>query len=106
MRFREGRDYDSYDTKITLGAYRGNAGWPLLKLVSVEALGNQEQHLLVATSFTGDGVALTEDDPEKLLRLSATTRAARLFNHMSDSTLVAKVATSKTCRNSMRGQTI
>jgi len=40
-----------------------------LKLVSVEALGNEEQHLVVAAS-TSDGHALAEDDPEKLLRLA------------------------------------
>ncbi|WHZ11853.1 MAG: SNF2 family DNA/RNA helicase [Burkholderiaceae bacterium] len=89
-------DYDGYGTKIsTLEPYRGNAGWLTLKLVSVEALGNQEQHLLVAAS-TADGVALAEDDPEKLLRLPATSRAAGLFNNAGDATLVADVTTRKT----------
>ena len=88
-------DYDGYGIKVsTLEPYRGKAGWLTLKLVSVEALGNQEQHLLVAAS-TADGVALAEDDPEKLLRLPATTRAAGLFNHAGDATLVADVATRK-----------
>ncbi|WP_367025550.1 DEAD/DEAH box helicase [Methylococcus sp. ANG] len=64
-------DYDAYGTKIsTLEPYRGKAGWLTLKLISVEALGNQEQHLLVAASTT-DGLLLPEDDPEKLLRLPA-----------------------------------
>ena len=89
-------DYDGYGTKVsTLEPYRGKAGWLTLKLVSVEALGNQEQHLLVAAS-TADGIALAEDDPEKLLRLPATTRAAGLFNNAGDATLVADVATRKT----------
>ena len=88
-------DYDGYGTKVsTLESYRGKAGWLTLKLVSVEALGNQEQHLLVAAS-TADGIALTEDDPEKLLRLPATTQAASLFNNAGDATLVADVATRK-----------
>jgi superfamily II DNA/RNA helicase len=89
-------DYDGYGTKVsTLEPYRGKAGWLTLKLVSVEALGNQEQHLLVAAS-TADGIALAEDDPEKLLRLPATTRTASLFNNAGDATLVADVATRKT----------
>lgn len=88
-------DYDGYGTKVsTLEPYRGKSGFLTLRLVSVEALGNQEQHLLVAASTT-DGIALAEDDPEKLLRLPATTRAAGLFNS-SDATLVADVATRKT----------
>ena len=89
-------DYDGYGTKVsTREPYRGKAGWLTLKLISVEALGNQEQHLLVAAS-TADGIALAEDDPEKLLRLPATKRAAGLFNNAGDTTLVADVATRKT----------
>ncbi len=89
-------DYDGYGTKVsTLEPYRGKAGWLTLKLVSVEALGNEEQHLLVAAS-TADGVALAEHDPEKLLRLPATTRAAGLFGNAGDATLMADVATRKT----------
>ncbi len=89
-------DYDGYGTKIsTLEHYRGKAGWLTVKLISVEALGNHEQHLLVAAS-TADGIALAEDDPEKLLRLPATTQAASLFNNAGDATLVADVATRKT----------
>ncbi|MFZ2207182.1 MAG: helicase-related protein [Porticoccaceae bacterium] len=64
-------DYDAYGTQIsTLKAYRGNSGWLSVTLVEVVALGNQEQHLLVAAT-TFDGAALAEDDPEKLLRLPA-----------------------------------
>jgi ERCC4-related helicase len=73
-------DYDAYGTQIsTLKAYRGKTGWLTLKLVSVEALGNQEQHLVVAAS-TADGIALAENDPEKLLRLPAHTQSAGLFS--------------------------
>ncbi|MCL5969786.1 MAG: DEAD/DEAH box helicase [Betaproteobacteria bacterium] len=73
-------DYDAYGTQIsTLKAYRGKTGWLTLKLVSVEALGNQEQHLVVAAS-TSDGHALAEDDPEKLLRLPARSQSAGLFS--------------------------
>lgn len=88
-------DYERHGTKVsTLEAYRGKAGWLTLKLVSVRALDNQEEHLLVAASTT-DGIALAEDDPEKLLRLPATTQAAGLFNNAGDATLAADVATRK-----------
>lgn len=88
-------DYNAYGSKIsTLEAYRGKAGWLTVKLISVETLGNQEQHLLVAAD-TIDGVVLAEEDPEKLLRLPATTQAARLFN-TPDATLLADVEARKT----------
>lgn len=88
-------DYNAYGSKIsTLEAYRGKAGWLTVKLVTVETLGNQEQHLLVAAGTT-DGVVLAEEDPEKLLRLPATTQAASLFN-APDATLLADVEARKT----------
>ncbi|TAH44604.1 MAG: DEAD/DEAH box helicase [Betaproteobacteria bacterium] len=88
-------DYDAYGSKVsTLEAYRGKAGWLTVKLISVETFGNQEQHLLVAAS-TADGVVLAEDDPEKLLRLPATTQAAGLFN-VADAPLLADVDARKT----------
>ena len=72
-------DYEGYGTKVsTLEPYRGRGGWLTCRLLEVVALGNQEQHLLVAAS-THDGRALAEHDPEKLLRLPATTQAAGLF---------------------------
>lgn len=84
-------DYDGYGSKVsTLEQHRGKAGWLTCKLLSVEALGNQEQHLLVAASTT-DGVPLAEEDPEKLLRLPATTRAAGMFNNAGNATLAADV---------------
>lgn len=88
-------DYDAYGSNVsTLEAYRGKAGWLTVKLISVEALGSQEQHLLVAASTT-DGVVLAEEDPEKLLRLPATMLAADLFN-AADATLLADVEARKT----------
>lgn len=66
-------DYDTYGTQVsTLKAYRGQAGWLAVKLITVEALGCQEQHLIVAAN-TIDGKILIEDDPEKLLRFPATS---------------------------------
>ena len=77
-------DYDAHGTQIsTLKAYRGQTGWLTLALLEVTALGNQEQHLLVAAN-TRDGVTLAEDDPEKLLRLPATLLPAGLFDADAD----------------------
>ena len=62
-------DYGAYGTQIsTLKNYRGNSGWLSVSLVSVEALGNLEERLVVA-AVTVDGSPLAEDDPSKLLRL-------------------------------------
>ena len=62
-------DYDRYGIQVTtLKAYRGQTGWLSVSLLCVAALGQQEQHLLVS-AITAGGVALPEDDPEKLLRL-------------------------------------
>lgn len=89
-------DYAAYGSQIsTLKAYRGKAGRLTLKLVSVEALGNQEQHLLVAATTT-DGVVLAEEDPEKLLRLPATTQAAAGLFNAPDAPLLADVDARKT----------
>ena len=69
-------DYDAHGIQVsTLKPYRGKTGWLTLKLVSVEALGNEEQRLVVA-AITSDGQPLAEDDPEKLLRLPARTQSA------------------------------
>ncbi len=64
-------DYDAYGSQVsTLKAYSGQSGCLAVKLVSVEALGSLEQHLIVAAS-TVDGRVLIEDVPEKLLRFPA-----------------------------------
>ncbi|MFA5731223.1 MAG: hypothetical protein WC934_04405 [Acidithiobacillus sp.] len=73
-------DYEAYGAQIsTLKDYRGKMGWLSVKLVEVEALGNLEQHLVVA-AVTYDGEKLPEDDPEKLLRLPAQVQPAGLFD--------------------------
>lgn len=72
-------DYDGYGAQVsTLKAYRGQTGWLTVSLLSVDALGQQEQHLIVSAT-TAEGVALAEDDPEKLLRLPAQQQAMGLF---------------------------
>ena len=64
-------DYGAYGTQIsTLKNYRGMSGWLKVSLVSVKALGNLEERLVVA-AVTSEGASLAEDDPEKLLRLPA-----------------------------------
>jgi hypothetical protein len=64
-------DYDGHGTKVsTLKAHRGQTGWLTVSLISVDTLGQQEQHLIVAAT-NAQGVVLAEDDPEKLLRLPA-----------------------------------
>jgi superfamily II DNA/RNA helicase len=89
-------DYDGHGTRIsTLEPYRGKSGWLTLRLVSVEALGSEEQHLLIAAS-TNDGLVLIEEDPEKLLRLPAVASAAGLFSGSGDATLLDDVETRRT----------
>jgi ERCC4-related helicase len=87
-------DYDGYGTQVsTLKAHRGQTGWLTVSLISVDALGQQEQHLIVAAT-TAQGVALTEDDPEKLLRLPAHQKAAGLFS-VTDGSLAVDLASRK-----------
>lgn len=87
-------NYDDYGTQVsTLKAYRGQCGWLTVKLVTVEALGNIEQNLLVSATTT-DGVALAENDPEKLLRFPAQMQSAGLFNE-GDATLMADIEARK-----------
>jgi ERCC4-related helicase len=87
-------DYDGYGTQVsTLKAHRGQTGWLTVSLISVDALGQQEQHLIVAAT-TAQGVPLAEDDPEKLLRLPAHQKAAGLFS-ATDGTLAADLDSRK-----------
>ena len=73
-------DYDSYGTQVsTLKTYRGQSGWLTAKLITVDALGQKEQQMIVAAT-TAEGLVLAEDDPEKLLRLPAHVQSAGLFS--------------------------
>ena len=73
-------DYDGYGAQLsTLKAYRGQTGWLTVRLVSVAALGQHEQHIIVA-ACTEAGALLSESDPEKLLRLPAQQSLASLFS--------------------------
>jgi ERCC4-related helicase len=87
-------DYDTHGVRVsTLEPYRGKTGWLTLKLISVEALGDKEQHLL-ASAATHDGSVLAEDDPEKLLRLPAIAEAPCLLQP-TDATLLGDVEARK-----------
>lgn len=87
-------DYEAHGSKIsTLEPYRGKTGWLTLGLISVQTLGQHEQHLLVAAS-TAKGEVLTESDPEKLLRLPAVMQAVKPFN-AADTALQADIETRK-----------
>jgi ERCC4-related helicase len=69
-------DYDAHGVQVgALKSYRGKSGWLSLKLLLVEALGSQEQRLVLA-AVTSDGQVLPEDVPEKLLRLPAQAQPA------------------------------
>ena len=64
-------DYQAHGSRIsTLEAYRGQSGQLAAKLISISALKDTEQHLLIA-AVTDSGEALPADDPEKLLKLPA-----------------------------------
>lgn len=75
-------DYSSYDSKIsTLEPYMGKSGYLLARLITVTALNNVEQHLVVS-AITQAGEILEADDPEKLLKLPAT--ATPLANEIGE----------------------
>lgn len=64
-------DYQAHGGRIsTLESYRGKRGQLAIRLVSIRALNNIEQYLVVS-AVTDDGEVLQADDPEKLLGLPA-----------------------------------
>ena len=61
----------SYGAKVsTLQTLRGSSGWLALGMLTIEALGTTEDHLLLAATNDA-GQALHDEDAEKLLRLPA-----------------------------------
>lgn len=65
-------DYEAYgNTVSSLVPYRGKSGVLTVNLLTVEALGQQEQHLVVS-AVTAGGEVLMDDVPEKLLRIPAS----------------------------------
>jgi ERCC4-related helicase len=72
-------NYAAYGNQVaTLKPLRGRSGWLTVRLLTVEALEEKEQHLIVA-GVTDDGVALPEQDAEKLLRFPAIEEPTGLF---------------------------
>ena len=72
-------NYDGYGAKVsTLQALRGQSGWLSLSVLSTTALGQAEDHLLLA-GVTDAGQPLHTEDAEKLLRLPAQVLEADLF---------------------------
>ena len=64
-------DYDAYgNTVSSLAPYRGQSGLLMVNLVCVDALGQQEQHLIVS-AVTSSGEILVDDIPQKLLKIPA-----------------------------------
>lgn len=65
-------DYAAHGKQVaTLTPYRGQAGQLSVQLLTITALGQEEQHLIAAAS-TQAGAAMLEDDAEKLLNLPAS----------------------------------
>ena len=65
-------DYAAYAGRMnTLEKFRSKSGILQVKLLTVSALAQEEQHLLVA-AVDQYGNILLEDDPDKLLRIPAT----------------------------------
>ena len=69
-------DYDAYLKRLsTLEHWRGSRGVLVAELLTVDFLAGREQRL-VAAAITDDGRLLTDDDPEKLLRLPLSSQTA------------------------------
>lgn len=72
-------DYEAYgNTVSSLVPYRGKSGVLTVNLLTVEALGQQEQHLMVS-AVTVSGEVLIGDVPEKLLRIPADEHFSTLW---------------------------
>lgn len=81
-------DYAAYGNKVsTLEKWRGQSGLLKAILITVETLGNQEQHLLVSTC-NHSGEALQENDPDKLLRFPASLEAISVGNIIVESPML------------------
>ncbi len=71
-------DYEAYGTRLaTLENLRGTSGILQARLLTVSALAQEEQHLLVA-AVDRHGNVLELDDPDKLLRIPAVVTARQV----------------------------
>ncbi len=76
-------DYDAYGTQVsTLKLHRGKTGNLSVVLLTVDALNRIEQHLIVS-AITAEGTLLTDDDPEKLLRLPAQVESVAISHNQA-----------------------
>ncbi len=88
-------DYEAYGNTVSaLKPYRGQGGTLMVGLLSVEALGQQEQHLIVS-AVTTDGVVLVDDIPEKLIRFPADELSVGLFENQGNESGAAVTADSE-----------
>ncbi len=68
-------DYDAYPLRLTtLEPWRGQSGILIAELLTIDSLSGREQHLVVS-AVTHNGEVLSEEDPEKLLRLPVCEQA-------------------------------
>ncbi|MHC5225052.1 SNF2-related protein [Ignatzschineria sp. LJL83] len=68
-------DYESYGFQVSsLKSFIGQSGILIAELLEVSSLGCFEQHL-VLSAITDSGEILTDDDPEKLLKLPIASQA-------------------------------
>lgn len=73
-------DYQAYGTRLsTLEPLRGTTGWLSLSVLTVQALGTSEDHLLL-TAVDAAGSPLPSDDADKLLRLPAVQQPQDLLS--------------------------
>lgn len=78
-------DYSAYGNKVsTLEEWRGQSGLLRAMLITVEALGNHEQQLLVS-ACNHSGEVLQENDPDKLLRFPASIESIQLVGAVVES---------------------
>ncbi|MDX9863011.1 MAG: SNF2-related protein, partial [Rhodospirillales bacterium] len=78
LRFDYGAHFERNGRIATLEALRGRTGQLQVVLLTVKALGREEQRLIVA-AVDERGTPLTDDDGTKLLRLPATELSVGLF---------------------------
>ncbi|MBV7388297.1 DEAD/DEAH box helicase [Pasteurellaceae bacterium TAE3-ERU1] len=77
-------DYRAYGNTIsTLEPYIGKSGQLTAVLLTVTALNQTEEHLIVS-AMTDDDEILLEDDPEKLLRLPAQFQEKNISNQFDE----------------------
>jgi len=71
-------DYAAYGAQLsTIRPLCGQSGQLLVRLLTINSLGREEEHLVVS-AVTDSGVVLPESDPETLLNIPAKVLASRI----------------------------